>query len=263
MTSVNPASAGGSRPRKVAQLDTVRPVASSRLADDVAEQIRQLIITKDLAEGERLPSERHLASMFGASRPIVSQALRSLSLMGLVQIKQGSGAYIIRRPESAIAASVNLMLDLDKQSLSHLVDLRLWLETLGATEAIQVPESDLDDVRAALERLNHSMVGGTSSWIAADTVFHAAVVRASGNPFLASIYEAIHTAVISYEYDEWVSRDRVPDWLLPSNADAQMAIHKPIVDAMAARDDTALRAAIRHHHDVMLQHIERSRGDTH
>lgn len=260
MASTESAAAGnGTRPRDVVQLGTVRPVTANRLADDVAEQIRQLIISKNLAEGSRLPSERHLATMFGASRPIVSQALRALSLMGLVEIKQGSGAYIMRRPESAIAASVNLMLDLDRQSLSHLVDLRLWLETLGATEGIQRPDTDLSDVRTALHRLSESMAGGTSAWIAADTVFHAAVVRTSGNPFLASIYEAIHTAVISYEYDDWVSRDRVPDWLLPANADAQMAIHKPILDAMADRDDAAVRAAIRHHHDVMLQHIERSR----
>ncbi|MDG4830559.1 GntR family transcriptional regulator [Solwaraspora sp. WMMD1047] len=260
MTSTDAASAGrGTRPRNVVALGAVRQVTSNRLADDVAEQIRQLIISKDLAEGSRLPSERHLASMFGASRPIVSQALRSLSLMGLVEIKQGSGAYIMRRPESAIAASVNLMLDLDRQSLSHLVDLRLWLETLGATEGIRQSGADLDHVRTALHRLNDSMAGGTSAWIAADTVFHAAVVRTSGNPFLTSIYEAIHTAVISYEYEDWVSRDRVPEWLLPSNADAQMAIHKPILDAMADRDDAAVRRAIRHHHDVMLQHIERSR----
>lgn len=258
--SANSAPTGhGSRPRKVAELQPIRQVSTSRLADEVAEQIRQLIITKDLAEGARLPSERHLASMFGASRPIVSQALRTLSLMGLVEIKQGSGAYIMRRPESGIAASVNLMLDLDRDSLSHLVDLRLWLETLGAVETIRRVDADLDDVRVALRRLSDSMADGTSAWIAADTVFHAAVVRASGNPYLASIYEAVHTAVISYEYDEWVSRDRVPEWLLPCNADAQMSIHQPILDAMAARDESAVRAAVRHHHEVMLQHISQSR----
>ncbi|MFC0531740.1 FadR/GntR family transcriptional regulator [Phytohabitans kaempferiae] len=260
MPPAEPAATGpGSRPRNVVQLGAVRMVATSRLADDVAEQIRQLIITKDIAEGARLPSERHLAEMFGASRPIVSQALRSLSLMGLVEIKQGSGAYVMRRPESAIATSVNLMLDLDKQSLSHLVDLRLWLETLGATEGLRHAESNLADVRSALQRLKESMAGGTSAWIAADTLFHAAVVRTSGNPYLASIYEAIHTAIISYEYDDWVSSDRVPDWLLPSNADAQMAIHKPILDALAEGDEAATRDAIRHHHEVMLQHIARSR----
>lgn len=249
----------GSRPREVVQLGAVRTVSTSRLADDVAEQIRQLIITKDIAEGARLPSERHLAEMFGASRPIVSQALRTLSLMGLVEIKQGSGAYVMRRPESGLAASVNLMLDLDRQSLSRLVDLRLWLETLGATEGLRNPGTDLAEVGAALQRLKESMAHGTSAWIAADTVFHAAVVRTSGNPFLTSIYEAVHTAIISYEYDDWVNRDLIPDWLLPDNADAQMAIHKPILDGMTAGDDAVTRAAIRHHHEVMLQHIERSR----
>ena len=106
-----------------------------RLSDDLAERIRRLIISEDIAEGARLPPERDLAERFGASRPTVSQALRALSLMGLVEIRRGSGAYVVRRPETMVTASVNLMLDLDQRSLSDLMQLRLWLETLGAREA--------------------------------------------------------------------------------------------------------------------------------
>jgi hypothetical protein len=50
------------------------------------------------------------------------------------------------------------------------------------------------------------------------------------DPFLASICEAAHMAGINYEYDDWFSSDRVPEWLMPHHADAQMAIHEPIVD---------------------------------
>ena len=60
-----------------------------RLSDDLAERIRRLIISEDIAEGARLPPERDLAERFGASRPTVSQALRALSLMGLVEIRRG------------------------------------------------------------------------------------------------------------------------------------------------------------------------------
>lgn len=55
--------------------------------------------------------------------------------MGLVEIRHGSGAYVVRRPEAMVTASVNLMLDLDRQSVDHLTQLRLWLEGIGIREA--------------------------------------------------------------------------------------------------------------------------------
>ena len=53
----------------------------------------------------------------------------------LAEIRRGSGAYVVRRPETMVTASVSLMLDLDQRSVSELMQLRLWLETLGAREA--------------------------------------------------------------------------------------------------------------------------------
>ena len=67
-------------------------LAVTRLSDDVAERIRRLIISENIAEGARLPPERDLAERFGASRPTVSQALRALSLMGLGSISPSVSA---------------------------------------------------------------------------------------------------------------------------------------------------------------------------
>src|SRR5215469_16394558 len=124
----------GGRPR-AADLAGLQPVSPRRVSDQVADQIRLLITRERLGEGERLPAERDLAERFGVSRPMVSQALRMLSLMGLVEIRQGSGAYVLRRPQEMVTASVGLMLDLDAGSLDDLAELRLWLETLGAVHA--------------------------------------------------------------------------------------------------------------------------------
>src|SRR5690348_17725432 len=124
------------RPR-AADLAGIQPVSPRRVSDQVADQIRLLITQERLAEGARLPAERDLAERFGVSRPMISQALRMLSLMGLVEIRQGSGAYVLRRPQGMVTASVGLMLDLDHGSLADLAELRLWLETLGVTHAAQ------------------------------------------------------------------------------------------------------------------------------
>jgi GntR family transcriptional repressor for pyruvate dehydrogenase complex len=246
----------------VVDLSRITPLSVTRLSDELAGQIRRLIVSDGVAEGARLPSERELAERFGASRPTVSQALRTLALMGLVEIRRGSGAYVLRRPETMVTASLNLMLDLDDRSLSHLMRLRLWLETLGVREtAARDPELDQDERAAivtALERLK-AAAGRPSEWIAADTVFHATVVRTSGNPYLAAMYESVHTAILSYEYGNWIETESVPAWLRDSGPDDQMALHGPIADAVLRRDAKAAEAAVLRHHAVMLEHLGASR----
>jgi GntR family transcriptional regulator, transcriptional repressor for pyruvate dehydrogenase complex len=266
------------RPRAVA-LPGISPVATGRRSDDVAEQIRNLIISERLAEGARLPAERDLAARFGASRPTVSQALRSLSLMGLVEVRHGSGAYVVRRPEAMVTASVNLMLDLDRDSAGHLMSLRLWLEEVGAAEACTLvgtgagaaaaatgngtgagtaggPGADpgMAAIFAALGRLRDAL-GTTSELVAADTVFHAAVVRAAGNPYLAAIYESVHGAVLSYQLRSWVDTDSAPLWLRHGGPEQQWALHEPIAAAVLAGDGPAAKEAVRRHHEAMLAHL--------
>ena len=252
-----------SRPRPhPVELPGITPVAAARRSERLAEQIRGLIISEDIAEGARLPSERDLAGRFAASRPTVSQALRSLSLMGLVEIRHGSGAYVIRRPQAMVTASVNLMLDLDQPSVGHLVQLRLWLETLGVREAAArdpaLDEAAAEDIMGALGHLR-DVTGVTSESIVADTVFHATVVRSAGNPYLAAMYESVHSAVLSYQLKAWVDTESEPPWLRDGEAGRQWALHEPIAAAVIARDGEAASAAVLRHHEAMAEHVAAAR----
>ena len=238
--------------RPVADLAGIRPVSSRRVSEQVADQIRGLITREHLAEGDRLPPERDLAELFGVSRPMVSQALRMLSLMGLVEIRQGSGAYVLRRPQAMVAASVSLMLDLDQGPLDDLAELRLWLETLGAVHAAQ--RGGAADLQGSLRRLAGA-TGSAAAWIAADTVFHANVVRAAGNAYLTALYEGVHTAVLSREYGHWVRTETEPAWLAGPGSSVLLDIHRAIYDAVAGGDAEAARAAVLRHHEVMLEHL--------
>jgi GntR family transcriptional regulator, transcriptional repressor for pyruvate dehydrogenase complex len=234
-------------------LPGIQPVLLPRVSDEVAEQIRRLIVSEQLAEGARLPAERELADRFGVSRPMVSQALRMLSLMGLIEIRRGSGAYVLRRPQAMVTASVGLMLDLHG-SVSELAELRLWLETLGVVHAAQRQPSETDDLGDALRRLAGS-TGSAPAWIAADTEFHAMAVRAAGNTYLTAMYEGVHAAVLTHEYEHWVRTETEPAWLTASGAPALLDLHQAIYDAIIAVDAGAARAAVLRHHEVMLDHL--------
>jgi GntR family transcriptional regulator, transcriptional repressor for pyruvate dehydrogenase complex len=230
------------------------PVPVTRVSDEVAERIRRLIVTEQLTEGARLPAERDLADRFGVSRPMVSQALRMLALMGLVDIRRGSGVYVLRRPQDMVTASVSLLLDLHG-SVGELAQLRLWLETLGVTQAAvrqQPVRQEPVTIAAALGRL----AGATASapaWIAADTLFHAAAVRAAGNTYLTAVYEGVHAAVLAHEYEHWVRTETEPAWLaVPGTL---LGLHQEIYDAIAAGDAEAARLSVLRHHEVMLAHL--------
>jgi len=229
-------------------------------AEEIAGQIEQLIVSAGLPEGVRLPSERDLAQITSASRPTVSQAIRILVVKGLVESRRGSGAYVRRKPETSLAATVSLMLSLNTESVTHLGDLRLWLESDGITQAIgRSTRAEVDAGETALRDLIAS-AGNTSAWISADTLFHATLVRASHNPYLASIYESVHETLINYEYRNWIDSGTVPDWLRPTEAAGLAALHEPILAAVRDRDEQAGRIAVLRHHHVMSQHLEASQS---
>jgi len=227
-------------------------------AEEIASQIEQLIVSARLPEGTRLPSERDLAQLTSASRPTVSQAIRILVVKGLVDSRRGSGAYVRRKPETSLAATVSLMLSLNQESVTHLNDLRLWLESDGITQAIKRgTPAEVAAGEVALRTLAAS-AGNTSAWISADTLFHATLVRASHNPYLASIYESVHETLINYEYRNWIDGGTIPDWLRPSEAAGLTALHEPILAAVRNRDEDAGRIAVLRHHHVMVQHLAAS-----
>lgn len=229
--------------------------SSPGMAHELAARIQELIVGEGLEEGVRLPSERDLAEWFSTSRPTVSQAIRMLVVRGLVESRRGSGAYVRRRPEATLAASVDLMLHLNRESLAHLSELRLHLESTGVGLAVdRATEAQLAEASDALDALR-SAAGDTAAWMGADTRFHAALVGAAGNPYLLSIYESVHTTLVDYEYRDWVERGDVPAWLRPEQSAAQFELHEPILAGVRARDREATAAAVLHHHEVMTEHL--------
>ena len=230
--------------------------APTRLADEVATAIRHLIVSEGIALGARLPSERVLAERLGASRPVVSQALRTLSLVGLVDIRRGSGAFVVRSPERGVTSSVDLMLAMG-DSLADLMELRLWLETLGVTQAaVAGPPASFQsaEILGALARLE-AAAGDPPAWMAADTAFHSAVVAAAGNAYLAAMFESVHTAVLRHQFSQWIEEDDLPEWLLQTDAAEQRALHAPIATAVIAGRSRSAVAAVSAHHAAMLVHL--------
>lgn len=235
------------------------PISTTRLGDEVAARLRHYIIDGGFQEGSRLPSERALAAKLGISRSTVSQALRILSVVGLVDIRQGSGVYVRHDPGSMIGASMDLMIDLDPASVAELAEYRHGLERIAIGEPGAVDGVDLDELADSLERMTGSS-GRVADWIEADASFHRTVVAGADNRYLLHAFEQAHRKILSLTYSEWIDRAAEPSWLISGRLDAQIGLHRDIADAVAGSDVDSLTQALDRHQTAVLEHLAAAIG---
>ncbi len=211
--------------------------ASRNSGDAIAGALAERILSGELAAGDRLPSERHLAVEFGASRPMVREALRSLIERGLIEVEAGRGAFVL----SGTAPRRFQPLDLEYRrrgtTARQLSEARLMLETEAAALATQ--HADADDLAAlgvALERLENSAT--PLDRVRNDLAFHTALVAASHNPMIETMFASIRGLTVELMVrsagDREVIRQSAP-------------YHRVAYDAIEARDADAARAALRAH----------------
>ncbi|MGW7684634.1 FadR/GntR family transcriptional regulator [Kribbella sp. NPDC054772] len=165
------------------------PVRQVPLVLQVSERFRALIESGEWARGSRIPGENQLATQLGVSRGTVREALRSLSLTGLLEPRVGDGTYV--RATNEISGV--LVRDDLSAPLTHVLDARAGIEAAAARLAAQHP--DPESVAALAEVLERRAAalesGDMDAFVAVDTDFHRGVVVASGNPLLLRLYDAI------------------------------------------------------------------------
>ncbi|MFF0342116.1 FadR/GntR family transcriptional regulator [Kribbella sp. NPDC004875] len=165
------------------------PVRQVPLVLQVSEQFRAQIESGAWPRGSRIPGENQLATELGVSRGTVREALRSLSLTGLLEPRVGDGTYV--RATNEISGV--LVRDDLSASLTHVLDARAGIEAAAARLAAQHPDAEsIAALSEVLERRAAALESGDmDEFVAVDTDFHRGVVVASGNPLLLRLYDAI------------------------------------------------------------------------
>lgn len=234
----------------------LRTLSPSRLVDDVVSHLREYISENDLEDGARLPSERSLAGMLGTSRATVAQGLRILAVMGLVEIRHGSGIYVRRNPGSLFGTTFDVMIDLEPETVGQLADFRYWIERSVLADG-GLTGVDVERLRADFEALSSSK-SRLESWIEADADFHLTLVAATGNEYLSSTFAMAHRKILSVSYADWIERGITPSWLRGERLKGQIDLHRRILEAVVAGDRSVLEAALASHHGEILEHLARA-----
>ncbi|MBI0380346.1 FadR family transcriptional regulator, partial [Streptomyces albiflaviniger] len=165
----------------------------SALADQVIAQLRAQITSGEWPVGSRIPTEPELVEQLGVARNTVREAVRALAHNGLLDIRQGSGTYVLATSELA-GVMHRRFAGADPR---HVAELRSALETKAAQLAAERrTEQDLKQLDAQLDRRERAWeAGDPDAFVEADATLHMAVVAAAHNDVLAELYADLGAVV--------------------------------------------------------------------
>ena len=219
----------------------VRRITTPKASDLLAEELRGRIRSGEWPEGLALPTERVLSVQAGLSRTSVREALRMLEIDGLIEIRpgRGGGARVRRPGGDELTRQLELFIWGRNVTVEHLHDVRTALEALGAEGAArQRTDAELKELVAKTEAVE-AAVDDIKRYLDANVAWHMAVVRASHNALLISVMEVLAHAIHEATAIEAFNSDDVRH--------ATLAIHRAILDAIAAGDAEAARRRMTRH----------------
>ncbi len=218
-------------------------VDRSTLPEEIAARLLDLIRAEQLRPGDKLPAERDLAAEMHVSRPVLREALRALSIMKVVEIRQGAGTYITALEPQQLVSHLEFVFSKDPVALSQVIETRRILEVGNVRLAAQrITPDELADLAALLKRLRGA-VDDAERFAELDITFHDAVCEAAGNFLLVQFMRVINTL-------GKVSRERTG--AAATARKRALKDHEAILAALRAHDPAAAAAAMEAH----LAHVE-------
>ncbi|HLZ59688.1 MAG TPA: FadR/GntR family transcriptional regulator [Ktedonosporobacter sp.] len=215
------------------------PIQSGKVYEQVAEQIEKRILSGELRNGDRLPTERELAEQFHVSRTAVREAMKSLAQKGLVDMKPGRGTLVIDGTSQAMKHSLNLMLKVGDSGLTeNLVEVRSILEPeIAALAALRATEEHILALHDAVAIMDASLQDA-DAYIEADNNFHRALAEGAQNILILALVDSIVNLL---------SEQRKRIFTVPGGPERGQVHHKLILAAVARQDAEAARIAMQSH----------------
>jgi GntR family transcriptional regulator, transcriptional repressor for pyruvate dehydrogenase complex len=238
---------------------TERKMAVTRVSEAVARELEQRILEGSLKSGDRMPSERELASTMGVSRASLREAIQKLALKGLLVSRQGEGTFVTDRLDAGFTDPWQEMLSTHPSVREDLLEFRHMLEATAAECAAQrATDVDLERLHVCLAQLEEAFSGDDlDQQVERDLAFHQAIA------------DAAHNVVIGHQTTSLlkVMRDHIRGNLstlvhLPQGREQIHAQHRAVVEAIAARRaEDARGAAAQHIAFVRARLLETMRND--
>ena len=227
-------------------------VRTSRLYEQIVQQIEDSVLNGSLKPGDQLPAERDLAQRLGVSRTAVREAVKALREKGLVEAYSGRGTFITDGTSQAARQSFDLMIKIGQQEgAPHLAELRLILEPgIAALAATRIQEPELVAMREAVAVMDRAQKD-PGAYIEADLDFHLALAEAVANPLILSLIDSIVGLL---------REQRIKIFNVDGGPQRGQIHHKRILEAVERHDPEMAQSAMRSHLEQVRQDSQASSG---
>jgi GntR family transcriptional repressor for pyruvate dehydrogenase complex len=215
---------------------------SSRLSELIEESIKELILSGELKNGSKMPTEMEISRQFGVSIVTVREALRSLETLGIVERRRGKkgGTYITSAKVDVAKNAIHLFLASKKLSPKHITQVRDILEPAAVTMATKnITKEELkqleENINYCKKRIDQkkSKISSRDFFEIEDrhTEFHRLIAEATHNPFLSLVADYMLDFLSSLEKDTLV-----PDLKYSENT---LKNHEVILECLKSGDAKA------------------------
>lgn len=205
---------------------------------EVARRLLDLFTSGDIEPGTRLPPERQLAATLGVGRSAVREALAALELLGIVDVRPGSGTYLRGAASELLPQTLRWGLLIGERNTAELLELRSGLEIYVARLAAARGESSAVDAAASSLTAMRKSVSNLAAFVEADRRFHHSLAEAAGNATLNDMLHVVRSLLQIYA-----------DRAVEDEASARTAIdeHDRILQAVQRGDENDAASAMAAH----------------
>lgn len=227
----------------------LKPIKPKRIADQVFDQLHDLILRRMFKPGEKIMTERELAEAFQVSRTSVRDAINKLVVMGMLEQRQGQGTFV-RHPGGKTHAYMAKMMESQNATMQDLLEVRMGLECNAAALAAQrAQDSDIEFLENSLKEIEDAVHAGRLG-SDADTQFHMAIAYATHNPLQVFIMKQFHD-FLAYGIKENLFTLHGE----PRKFETIRQQHAQIMNAIKARDAVGAYLAAKRHIESVIQTI--------
>jgi GntR family transcriptional regulator, transcriptional repressor for pyruvate dehydrogenase complex len=221
----------------------IRRVTKISIGEEIAKQIMDLISNGDLIPGQRLPSERDLCENFGASRSSLREALRCLSIVGVLNARVKEGTSVAADGGKFLHKILEWRLITEKHDIENLLEVRFALEGVSAANtALHGTPEDIDKARELIAKMKTSLKD-EKRFAALDLEFHITLANASGNTLLSDLISVIRSQLAKALYKVLQ---------LPNARPLSLKEHSAVFEAIERRDAEGARQAMHAHLEAAL-----------
>jgi len=228
------------------------PVKNTKVYEQVIEQIKYMITSGELKQGDKLPPERELVEKFQVSRTSIREALRALQIIGLIECRQGGGNYIRDSFEDNLIEPLSLMFVLQNSKNIEILELRKILEIETARLAAEKISSDeIIRLGEIIDEMKNSPIEEFN--VKLDKEFHFIIAKASGNNLIISILKAVSSLM-----DSFIKEAREAIINKDENKESLLEHHTNIYNALANHDAKKAEKVMKDHMNLIIKHMDLS-----